>query len=209
MPAPTVFISYSQDSSEHAERVRGLGASLARDGFEGRMDTYKETDEQWPTWMSRQLVEADFVLCVVTETYERRFRDNELPDVGLGVGWEASLIRRLLYGKKLRNDRIFPVVFAKDDRDRIPLELQGYDFFLLDGPDGYEALLRKLQKRPLHAAPDVGVGPLLVTTTTAPLFARPGIAVVAYSAPALPTDISRILKSAPAELLERPHRLDL
>jgi tetratricopeptide (TPR) repeat protein len=209
MPVPTVFISYSQDSSEHAERVRGLGASLARDGCECRIDAYKETDEDWPTWMSRQLVEADFVLCVVTETYERRFRDNELPDVGLGVGWEAGLIRRLLYGKKLRNDRIFPVGFAKADRDRIPLELQGYDFFLLDGPDGYETLLRKLQKRPLHAAPDVGVGPTLVTTTTAPLFARPGVAVAASSATAIPTDVSRILKYAPAELIGREHELNL
>jgi hypothetical protein len=209
MPAPTVFISYSHDSAEHAERVRGLGASLARDGFECRIDAYKETDEDWPTWMSRQLVEADFVLCVVTETYERRFRDNELPDAGLGVGWEAGLIRRLLYKKKLRNDRIFPVVFAKADRDHIPLELQGYDFFSLDGPDGYEALLRKLQKRPLHAAPDVGVGPVLISTTTAPLFARPGIAVAASSAPAIPTDVTRILKYAPAELIGREHELNL
>jgi tetratricopeptide (TPR) repeat protein len=209
MPAPTVFISYSHDSSEHAERVRGLGASLARDGFECRIDAYKETDEDWPTWMSHQLVEADFVLCVVTEIYERRFRDNELPDAGLGVGWEAGLIRRLLYGKKLRNDRIFPIVFARADRDRIPLELQGYDFFILDGPDGYEALLRKLQKRPLHAAPDVGVGPVLITTTTAPLFARPGIAMAASSATAIPTDVSRILEYAPAELIGREHELNL
>jgi hypothetical protein len=209
MPAPTVFISYSHDSSEHAERVRGLGASLARDGCECRIDAYKETNEDWPAWMSRQLIEADFILCVVTETYERRFRDNELPDVGLGVGWEAGLIRRLLYAKKLRNDRTFPVIFAKEDSDRMPLELQGYDFFLLDGPDGYEALLRKLQKRPLYAAPDVGVGPALVTTTTAPLFARPGIAVAASSATAIPTDVSRILKYAPAELIGREHELNL
>jgi hypothetical protein len=209
MPAPTVFISYSHDSSEHAKRVRGLGASLARDGFQCRIDIYKDTDEDWPTWMSRQLVEADFILCVVTETYERRFRDNELPDVGLGVGWEAGLIRRLLYRKKLRNDRIFPVFFAKADRDQIPLELQGYDFFFLDGPAGYEALLRKLQRRPLHTAPDVGVGPVLVSTTTAPLFARPGIAVAASSATAIPADVSRILKYAPAELIGREHELNL
>lgn len=181
MSAPIVFISYSHDSSAHAERVRGLGASLARDGCECRIDAYKETDEDWPTWMSRQLVEADFVLCVVTETYERRFRDDELPDVGLGVGWEAGLIRRLLYKKKLRNDRIFPVVFAKTDRDCIPLELQGYDHFLLDGAAGYEALLRKVVNQPQHIRPAIGTTPNLGSSTSPPLFPRPGAPLTSTS----------------------------
>jgi hypothetical protein len=48
MPAPTVFISYSHDSEEHADLVRGLGASLSRDGCECRIDAYKDTDEDWP-----------------------------------------------------------------------------------------------------------------------------------------------------------------
>ncbi len=90
--------------------------------------------------MSRQLTEADYVLCVVTETYERRFSDHELSDVGIGVGWEAGLILRLLYVKKLRNNRIFPAVFTKRDRDHIPLELQGYDTFQLDREGVYEVL---------------------------------------------------------------------
>ena len=70
-----IFISYSHDSDAHRERVRGLAASLSRDGCDCRLDVYKDTDEDWPAWMTRQLLEADFVLCVVTETYERRFRD--------------------------------------------------------------------------------------------------------------------------------------
>ena len=202
MSEKTIFISYSHDSAEHAERVRGLGASLSRDGCDCRIDVYKDTDEDWPTWMTRQLIEADFVLCVVTETYERRFRDQELPDVGLGVGWEAGLIRRLLYAKKLHNDRIFPVVFAKSDRDHIPLELQGYDSFLLDGLAGYEALLRKVIKRPFHTAPAIGMPPDLGTSATAPLFARPGEAPSPVDA-GLQADISRIIKYAPAELIGR------
>jgi len=90
MTGKKVFISYSHDSSEHATRVRGLAASLSRDGCECQIDAFKDTVEDWPAWMTRQLIEADFVLCVVTETYSRRFRGNELPDVGLGVGWEAG-----------------------------------------------------------------------------------------------------------------------
>ncbi len=154
-------------------RVRGLAASLSRDGCDCRIDVHKNTDEDWPTWMTRQLEEADFVLCIVTETYTRRFRDHELPDVGLGAGWEAGLIRRMLYAKKLHNDSIFPVFFADPDRTQIPIELQGYDFFLLTNQNQYVTLLRKLLGRPQYMQPKKGRPPRLTTEAVAPLFDRP------------------------------------
>jgi TIR domain-containing protein len=171
---PVVFISYSHDSEDHSARVRGLEASLARDGCDCRLDVHKDTDEDWPLWMTRQLEEADLVLCVVTETYSRRFSDKEQPDAGLGAGWEAGLIRRLLYGKKLRNSRIFPVLLDRRDSSRIPLELQGYDFYVLDDQSGYEALLRKVHGRAAHVKPAPGTVPDLKAETAAPLFPRPG-----------------------------------
>ena len=203
MSAKTIFISYSHDSDEHAERVRGVGASLSRDGCDCRVDVYKNTDEDWPLWMTRQLTEANFILCVVTETYGRRFRDNELPDVGLGVGWEAGLIRRLLYQKKLHNDRVFPVLFDKTDKQHIPLELEGYDFFLLDSQAGYETLLRKVLNRPLHVAPEIGSAPNLESETTRPLFERPTRAAAEAERESARFDISRIIKYAPADLIGR------
>src|SRR5437764_4637714 len=203
MSAKTVFISYSHDSDEHAERVRGLGASLSRDGSDCRVDVYKNTDEDWPLWMTRQLTEANFILCVVTETYGRRFRDNELPHVGLGVGWEAGLIRRLLYQKKLHNDRVFPVLFDKTDKQHIPLELEGYDFFLLDSQAGYETLLRKVLNRPLHVAPEIGSAPNLESETTRPLFERPIRTAAESERESARFDISRIIKYAPADLIGR------
>jgi tetratricopeptide (TPR) repeat protein len=211
MSAKTVFISYSHDSTQHGEKVRGLSSSLSRDGCECRVDVYKDNDEDWPTWMTRQLIEANFVLCVISETYERRFRDKELPDVGRGVGWEAGLIRRLLYQKKLHNDRVFPVLFDRADEQYIPLELQGFDFFVLDGQAGYETLLRKVLNRPLYTAPEIGTPPDLDTTTTRPLFERPtgqaeGTRAGRESAR---YDISRIIKYAPAELIGRENQLKI
>jgi hypothetical protein len=189
--------------------VRGLSASLSRDGCECRVDVFKDSDEDWPTWMTRQLVESRFVLCVVTETYARRFSDKELPDVGLGVGWEAGLIRRLLYQKKLHNDRILPVFFEKSASQHIPLELQGYDFFVLEDQAGYETLLRKMLNRPPYAAPDVGMPPELETKTTRALFDRPTgtIEETRTARKSVQTDISRIIKYAPAELVGREEEL--
>jgi hypothetical protein len=169
-----VFISYSHDSEAHAERVRGLAASLERDGCNVQLDVHKDTGEDWPSWMSRQLREADFILCVITETYCRRWEDRLLPAAGLGVGWEAGLIRRLLYNRKLHNRRIFPVLFDQSDQPHIPLELDGYDRFGLDRPAGYETLLRKLLDRPLRTRPEHGTPPDLPSQRTEPLFPRPG-----------------------------------
>ena len=91
-----VFISYSHDSDEHAERVRGLAASLSRDGCDCRLDVYKNTHQDWPTWMTEQLLEADIILCIVTPIYEARFLGKEDKDKGHGVGWEAGLINRFI-----------------------------------------------------------------------------------------------------------------
>nr|VFK36388.1 MAG: SEFIR domain-containing protein [Candidatus Kentron sp. SD]VFK38614.1 MAG: SEFIR domain-containing protein [Candidatus Kentron sp. SD] len=158
---PVVFISYSHDSKKHKNRVKGLAQSLSRDGCECRLDLYKDTDEDWPSWMTRQLREADFILCVVTPTYKKRFNDEELPGVGKGVGWEAGLIRRLLYSKKLRNNRIFPVLFEDSLAEHIPIELDGYEEFVLQDPSGYEDLLRKLTNQPRHLPPKPGSVPVL------------------------------------------------
>jgi hypothetical protein len=198
---PVIFISYSHDSDDHGERIRGLAASLWRDGCQCRLDVHKDSGEDWPAWMTRQLIESDFVLCVVSEVFNRRFRDQELPDVGQGVGWEAGLIRRLLYAKKLHNDRIFPVFFDRRDREHIPLELQGYDNFLLDSAAGYEALLRKVLRRPQHALPPPGAPPDLPTRSTTPLFARPGSAAGSDTA-----SLSESLAEATAHVLGKYHQ---
>ena len=89
----------------------------------------------------------------------------------------------------------------------IPLELQGYDHFLLDGAAGYEALLRKIVKKPQHIRPAIGTAPNLVTSTTAPLFPRPSDPSPSTST--VKADISRILKYAPAELIGREDELDI
>jgi hypothetical protein len=134
---------------------------------------HKDTDEDWPTWMTRQLLEADFVLCVCTRTYNERFRGEGLPDVGRGAGWEGGLIRRLLYRRKLLNDRIVPVMLDRADGEFIPLELEGYDYFVLDRDEGYVSLLRKVHGVREFSRPVTGTAPELLTHEIQPSFGRP------------------------------------
>src|SRR5262245_12782258 len=97
-PPPRVFISYSQDSPEHAGRVRALADRLCGDGVDCTIDQYEpHPKEPWPRWMDRQIEEAEFVLVVCTETYLRRAEGRETPGSGLGVTFESVLIVQDLY----------------------------------------------------------------------------------------------------------------
>ena len=88
---PKVFVSYSHDNAGHRQRILLL-PSVWPDGFETMIDEYVEgtPPQGWPRWMLNQIDWADYVLLVCTETYYRRFRGREAPEVGKGVDWEAQ-----------------------------------------------------------------------------------------------------------------------
>src|SRR4051812_46027386 len=97
--APTVFISYSHDSDEHAVRVLSLADSLCRYGINVILDRYihPAPEEGWPRWMDNNIDDASFVLLICTETYRRRVMGREEAGKGLGVRWEGSLIFNHIY----------------------------------------------------------------------------------------------------------------
>ena len=124
--APRVFISYSHDSEDHADRVLALADALCDDGIDVILDWYVHPApaEGWPRWMERNLDEAKFVLMVCTETYRRRALGLEEPGKGLGVDWEGNLIYNLIYhrinGDKPRGSRFIPILLP-DSRAYAPL----------------------------------------------------------------------------------------
>jgi TIR domain len=70
---PIVFISYSHDSPEHADRVLALSDHLRADGIDCILDQYEDSPpEGFPRWMDRHIRAADFVLMICTPTYHRR-----------------------------------------------------------------------------------------------------------------------------------------
>jgi hypothetical protein len=142
MPRPTVFISYSHDSDAHRDRVLGLSERLRQDGIETILDRYVEGSpaEGWPRWMLNGLDAATHVLCVCTETYYRRFRGHEDPNIGKGVDWEGAFITQALYDAKSANRRFIPVLYDRADEAHIPEPLRGQSFHLLDSEDNYSVL---------------------------------------------------------------------
>ncbi|HXL35926.1 MAG TPA: toll/interleukin-1 receptor domain-containing protein, partial [Ktedonobacteraceae bacterium] len=103
-PPPTVFISYSHDSPEHADRVLALSDRLRADGIDCILDQYEDSPpEGFPRWMDRQIHAADFVLMICTPAYHRRVMGEEKPGIGHGVTWESTLIYQYIYNEGTKN----------------------------------------------------------------------------------------------------------
>jgi hypothetical protein len=154
---PKVFISYSHDTPRHQERVLDLADRLRADGIDAEVDQYNAAPpEGWPLWCERQIAAADFVLMVCTETYHRRVRGDEDRGTGLGVVWEARIIRQLLYDAGAVSDKFVPVLFSDASSEQIPTPIKGWTRYVVDTEDGYEDLYRRLTGQPRLLRPALG-----------------------------------------------------
>jgi hypothetical protein len=157
-PAPLkVFISYSHDSAEHQARVLGLSDRLRADGVDAEVDQYNAAPpEGWPLWCEQQIEAADFVLMVCTESYHHRIKGDERPGQGLGVVWEAGIIRQLLYDAGALSDKFVPVLFSDGLVEHVPTLIRGRTRYVVDTEDGYDRLLRQLSGQPSVVRPVLG-----------------------------------------------------
>lgn len=137
-----VFISYSHDSPEHAQRVLALSERLRKDGVDAQVDQYVNgtPSKGWPRWMLDQLDEAEYVLLICTETYYRRFRGHEKPGKGKGADWEGALITQEIYDARSETIKFVPILFDSSDEHYIPQPLRSLTHYTLDSEAAYERL---------------------------------------------------------------------
>ncbi len=139
---PKIFVSYSHENDEHRSRTLGLAERLRNSGFDTMIDQYVEGTplQGWPRWTLNQIEWADYVLLVCTETYYRRFRGHESPEVGKGVDWEGAIITNELYDKKSASRRFVPVLFDSGDSGYIPEPIRHFSFHVLSSEQAYGGL---------------------------------------------------------------------
>ncbi|QLH38845.1 MAG: TIR domain-containing protein [Defluviicoccus sp.] len=155
--APRVFISYSHDDEPHRKRVLALAYHLRDRGIDVIIDRFEPVPQvRRPLWCEKQIEDADVVLLVCTETYHRRVKGEEAPDTGLGVLWEAAVIYQLLYESGPVNGKFLPVLFSDGSLKHIPTPVRGFSRFVVDTPDGQEALYRFLTDQPATPAGQIG-----------------------------------------------------
>ena len=157
-----VFISYSRDSDEHAERVLELADRLRADGIDCVIDRYFEDDppaQGWPRWMDEEVEAADAVLVAFTEQYGQR----------RGSGFESVLILQDLYDSAMQNEKFVPIVFDPADVRHIVKWLRPYSRYNVGDAADYEKLRRRLLDDPAVVMPPLGAavkrGPRRSTTT--------------------------------------------
>jgi nucleoside phosphorylase len=152
-----VMISYSHDSEVHQERVLSLANRLRSEGIDCMVDSYDQAPaEGWIKWMMRQVEEADFVLIVCTEQYNRRFRGEEEAGKGLGVTWEGKIILQLLYDGQGLNSKFVPILLYPKDEAFIPLPLRDTTRYKLNTEEGYDELYSRLTGQPLNPPGELG-----------------------------------------------------
>lgn len=155
-PILRVFISYSHDSPRHQTRVLELSNRLRAEGVDCQIDVYYEAPpEGWPRWMLNQVDDADYVLVVCTEPYERRFRGKDQPGRGKGAKWEGAVITQQLYDAELHNTRFIPVLLDASDESNIPIVLRGTTFYDVSTEEGYQRLYRRVTAQPEIDVPPV------------------------------------------------------
>jgi len=115
--------------------------------------------------MLNQVDEADFVLVICTETYERRFRGKESTGKGRGAKWEGAVITQHLYDAEAHNTRFIPVLMEREDQAYIPIVLRGATFYDISGDGGYESLYRRLTTQPAIDIPPVASSILKLAST--------------------------------------------
>src|SRR6266571_5368682 len=154
---PIVFISYSHDSPEHADRVLELSDHLRADGIDCVLDQYIDSPpEGFPRWMDRQIRAVDFVLMICTPTYYRRVMGEEELGTGHGVAWESTLIYQYIYNAGTSNTRFIPILLEGAHESAIPVSWQGVKHYRPMTTDGYEELYRRLTEQPLTPKPALG-----------------------------------------------------
>ena len=138
-------------------KVLHLANSLRSAGIDADVDQYTTSPpEGWPAWCKRQIEEADFVLLVCTDAYQRRFDNNAEVGAGLGTCWEVPIIRQLLYDAGSSSRRFVPVLFKEASAEYIPIAARGFSSFVLDSETGFEGLLRFLLNQPHVRKPTLG-----------------------------------------------------
>src|SRR5262245_14941110 len=104
--APSVFISYARESSQHRAAVVEFAAFLRDQGVAVVLDAWFGGERQdWYAWALREISEADYVIVVASEKY-RWITDGYGGNLQhKGVRSEAALLREMIYTDR---DRWFP-----------------------------------------------------------------------------------------------------
>ncbi|HEX4955523.1 MAG TPA: toll/interleukin-1 receptor domain-containing protein [Thermoanaerobaculia bacterium] len=141
-----VFVSYAQESPEHAERVRRLVEQLRAQGFRCSYDQDPAwREEGWLEWMKHEIEKSHVVLMVCSSQYAKVEGGAGQPVRGRGSRFEYTLLRDEVFSAGMRNKRIVPILLGGVSEEVIPAEFRDYTYFRPDSEAGFGRLVEHLR----------------------------------------------------------------
>lgn len=152
-----VFISYSHDSDDLCDKVLELSNWLRSKGIDAIIDQYEESPaEGWPRWTEIQIRDAEYVLVVCTDFYQKKATLQVADAVGLGTKWETTIIEGALYETGAVTNKFIPVVFSNADVQCILAPLKGQTYYNLEYEHKKEDLKNRLLGIKKNKKPPLG-----------------------------------------------------
>jgi hypothetical protein len=131
-----VFISYRQESPEHARAVRRLGELLRQAKLPIVLDQFflnehpgGPDDGGWPKWCEDHASQSACVVIVASEGWFTAYEDPASVSGGFGAASEARLFRQDLYDQKGNNKRIRIAFLHSVAADKVPPTLRAWHQF--------------------------------------------------------------------------------
>jgi hypothetical protein len=158
MPTPKVFISYSHDSQQHKDWVRGLATALRTNGIDAVLDQWDLSPGQdMAAFMAVGIRTADRVLLICTDQYVSK------AEAGTGgVGYERLIVTAEVVGS-IDTIKFIPIVRNNANARKVPnfLGPRLYIDFSNDAqyPAKLEELTREIHQAPAFLRPPLGENP--------------------------------------------------
>jgi hypothetical protein len=130
-----IFISYRQESIEHARAVRRLGELLRKSGIPVVLDQFLldeypgGPDSGWPKWCEDNANDSACILIIASEGWFAAYNKTEQHNVGFGAATEADLFRQALWDEKGENARIRLAFLHEIDSAMVPVRLRTWHQF--------------------------------------------------------------------------------
>jgi len=138
----TLFISYRQESPEHARSVRQLALILRQSKIPVELDQLYLSehpggpDEGWPQWCDGRANKSEAVLIIASHGWFDIYERKEAPGVGCGAAAEAALFQHYLYDEKGENPRIRLAFLDDVPKEHIPARLRAWQSYKLFASSG-------------------------------------------------------------------------
>ncbi|MEO8205279.1 MAG: toll/interleukin-1 receptor domain-containing protein [Chthoniobacterales bacterium] len=162
---PIIFISYSHDSEEHKNWVRGLAESLRKCGVDVILDQWEiSPGDDIPKFMEQSVKRSSFVVMICTEPYIRKVDDG----MG-GAGYEAMVVTGELI-TNLGTRKFIPVMRQSANNKLLPACISSRCFVDFSDNDDFntklEELVRSIHNTPQFKKPPLGKNPYNIDNST-------------------------------------------